>query len=439
MVKINYVLRHITPTSEREVILAGYNRIRKAEGIKDDLKLKVLKIEDGSEIFLIISLDLIWVDQDFIDEVTTLLHLQYDIPRKNILISCSHSHSTPETRSNTFYIVPKDILYVVFVKNCLLDAVSEVLKSSYEYVIEFSKLETNFSINRRLKRLDRTHLKKGRIKFGIMNRPNHKGYCDNLISVLWFIPKDKKKKKILVWNYACHPTMNKGNFITADFPGIVNTELGKILEDTEEGIFLQGFAANITPYQIKKVKLNKFTPSGIYEYLFDRIQFNKDIDYQKIKEVGQEIATQIVNSQRTCIEENIRLSSQYEFWEIPIDRSEGDKLLRNYTNSTIEYEKEYAKFIKQSRLVKKVPQLVIQRLSLTPLIHILAINAEVFAEYSGWIRSQLQNKNGMVLTVGYANGMIGYLPTKRALHEGGYETDRSLKNRCYTNNLPPRP
>ena len=50
------------------------------------------------------------------------------------------------------------------------------------------------------------------------------------------------------------------------------------------------------------------------------------------------------------------------------------------------------------------------------------INAEVLSGYN-----LFEYKNKKVLCVGYTNGMIGYLPTKKDILEGGYEIEKSRK------------
>jgi hypothetical protein len=51
---------------------------------------------------------------------------------------------------------------------------------------------------------------------------------------------------------------------------------------------------------------------------------------------------------------------------------------------------------------------------------LLGANAEVFSEFSDWLRAGTNRK---VYVVGYANGDLGYLPTQAAYAEGGYEVE----------------
>jgi hypothetical protein len=50
----------------------------------------------------------------------------------------------------------------------------------------------------------------------------------------------------------------------------------------------------------------------------------------------------------------------------------------------------------------------------------LGLNAEVFSTFTDQVRSAA---GGAAYTVGYANGLLGYLPTAAAYDEGGYEVE----------------
>ena len=60
-------------------------------------------------------------------------------------------------------------------------------------------------------------------------------------------------------------------------------------------------------------------------------------------------------------------------------------------------------------------------------LRIIALGGEIFAEYSLWLREFFLSKKLDLLTVGYCNGMVGYIPTFDAMLEGGYEVERSYK------------
>ena len=50
----------------------------------------------------------------------------------------------------------------------------------------------------------------------------------------------------------------------------------------------------------------------------------------------------------------------------------------------------------------------------------MGANAEIFSQFTDILRA---HSNQPIYLVGYANGDIGYLPTRAAYAEGGYEVD----------------
>jgi len=60
----------------------------------------------------------------------------------------------------------------------------------------------------------------------------------------------------------------------------------------------------------------------------------------------------------------------------------------------------------------------------------VCLGAEVFSRMADELRAAAGER---LYVVGYANGDIGYLPTREAFDEGGYETHSAF---CYYRGLP---
>jgi len=59
-------------------------------------------------------------------------------------------------------------------------------------------------------------------------------------------------------------------------------------------------------------------------------------------------------------------------------------------------------------------------------LRLITVGGEVFSEYSTWLRKILSSNGVDILTVGYCNDMVGYIPTQKAIKEGGYEVERTF-------------
>jgi hypothetical protein len=53
---------------------------------------------------------------------------------------------------------------------------------------------------------------------------------------------------------------------------------------------------------------------------------------------------------------------------------------------------------------------------------ILAISGELFSRFAAMLRQRVSKP---LFVVGYANAVFGYIPTREAYEEGGYEVDQA--------------
>jgi len=77
--------------------LVGYFEDRRSEGILDDLYATSFIIDDGKNFFVIVSCDLIWIDEKITKKVKKILQNDLKIPSKNISIHATHTHTGPLT------------------------------------------------------------------------------------------------------------------------------------------------------------------------------------------------------------------------------------------------------------------------------------------------------------------------------------------------------
>ena len=63
---------------------------------------------------------------------------------------------------------------------------------------------------------------------------------------------------------------------------------------------------------------------------------------------------------------------------------------------------------------------------------LVALAGEMSVEYALRHRRELGGHFGSVWTLGYANGMVGYVPVRRQLAEGGYEVVDNNRRLFYT-------
>ena len=92
---IGYAQDAITPSLERPVFLAGFGRDRRAVGVHDDLFVRVLALQDGSEPVALAAVDLIGLGRKVSQRCEK--RLRKVIPGLSLVLSCTHTHHGPDT------------------------------------------------------------------------------------------------------------------------------------------------------------------------------------------------------------------------------------------------------------------------------------------------------------------------------------------------------
>ncbi|MDG1894245.1 MAG: neutral/alkaline non-lysosomal ceramidase N-terminal domain-containing protein [Fuerstiella sp.] len=83
-------------TPPRGFPMAGYYHERLAQGTNDPLQAKAIVFRDGDESAALVVCDLIGISTDLSRKVRQRVSEQTDIPRTNIVIAATHSHTAPD-------------------------------------------------------------------------------------------------------------------------------------------------------------------------------------------------------------------------------------------------------------------------------------------------------------------------------------------------------
>jgi hypothetical protein len=368
---------------------------RNSDKIHSDLVACAVAISHNKCCIIIVSLDLIWIDDEFSLKIKKWVKTKSILTNTNVVIVATHSHSTPQisnkitntARPNAQY---NDILYS---KICNL-----ILKSIENMDQCYAKLSISspgISVNRRKKILDPSQLKKFNFKTKIANRPNLKTQTDDLLYSIWFYDKNGIEKAVLL-NYACHASLYRKNSVSSDYPGMIRAYLKNNLSPELKVCFLQGFSgdikANIVESQCSNQRMS--IKEILFSIIFDNYRFKKNITDYDIKKFSKILALNAIKNENTY-DIHPKLSYLNKTIKLPLH----NKL--NFINLELCY------------------------ISLGKKLKMIMIGGEVFSQYSIWMRNYLSNKGIHLLTVGYCNDIVGYLPTKQAINEGGYEVERT--------------
>ncbi|MDX1980743.1 MAG: neutral/alkaline non-lysosomal ceramidase N-terminal domain-containing protein [Bryobacteraceae bacterium] len=368
----------ITPKTPQPLL--GY-AARTSTGVHDAIFHRVIAMDDGLTQFYLAATDIALVSPSIYDDFCKDLEKETGIGRKQVWWTVTHTHSAPEVGppglAQAFlpdrYHHQPDWEYAGFVKRTLIDAIKKAKAALAPARLRVGKGFAMANINRRARGDD------GKIRLGL----NPYGPVDREIGLLR-VEQPDGKLIALVMNYAMHGTALGGanTQISGDAPGVVTAYLEQKLGGTV--LYVNGAAGNIAPiYSVypdfRSAHLNEFPV-----LLGDRV-----------------------------VEELRRMPAPAE-----VRFETGERILETPRKAGLGWAPDlgaYAKNGSKGPLVR----LPLRFLRVNRETAIWAAPLEMFCELALAVRDRSPFANTFFF--GYANGWLGYLPTKAAFAEGGYE------------------
>lgn len=216
--------------------LVGMERSENSHGLRDDLFATALALSDGQVEVVIVSMDVLVVNPEFVARVRQETSVRSGVPVGNVLLHATHCHSGPLT----FAFPGSQPMLRAYVDNLfylLVGLVQMAHDRLAPAVLGFGRGQTRIGINRRLTRPD-----------GVtVIAPNPERPVDPEVGVVRIDHADGRPLAVLV-NYACHPVVlgNGSNVISADWPGAMR----RLVESATGAtcLFIQGAGADINPW-----------------------------------------------------------------------------------------------------------------------------------------------------------------------------------------------
>ena len=182
--------------------LSGYTYERASAGVHDDLYVRVLALEIRRELFCLVQMDLMGVDEYFAAKVYGLV-ADLGVEEDHLIICTTHTHSGPKG---------------IFDQENILD---EENFGTFDQRLVSDYLQKTEKCLRRvlgcLRPLERIEVGLGRAP-GIGSERHTGGEGDDRLFVLTFVREDGRK--VLLYNFSCHPTIlhHDNLLISADLP-----------------------------------------------------------------------------------------------------------------------------------------------------------------------------------------------------------------------------
>ena len=373
----------ITPSSSKW--LAGYPA-RQSTGVHDRIFHRVAALDDGSTQFFLVSSDLCLFAPSVYDEMTAQLKRETGIDPVQVWWTVTHTHSAPEVGPHGMLklMMPEryghepDREYTAAVERSLIDAVKEAREKLAPARLAAGTGLSSANINRRARDPN------GRISLGL----NPDGPADRQIGLIRLDRLDGTAIA-LVANYSMHGTAlgPQNKLISGDAPGAVTAYVEEKLGAPM--LFINGAAGNMAP--IYTVQEN-FQAAHITE-------FNVLL--------GDKILA--ANRSLTAVSA-VRLRP-------------GEKIVETPRRKGFGWDPGIGNYLKAAEGESGTVRLPVRFLTVNDDLALWSAPVELFCEISMDVRHRSPYRDTFYF--GYSNGWLGYLATRRAFNEGGYETRTS--------------
>ncbi|MFC3767489.1 neutral/alkaline non-lysosomal ceramidase N-terminal domain-containing protein [Paenibacillus sp. GCM10012303] len=378
--------------------MPGYFEDRRSTGVKDDLYAKALLIE-SNEFVVFIVIDCLALAYPEVRKIRDRVYELTGIAQSQVMISTTHTHTGPPVRPGFNSSVNPDYL------SDLVDKAADAAKLAYNNRkharIGFGTgIVDHISFNRRF------FMKDGSVKTNpgkrnpLIEKPA--GPIDPEVSVMRIDALDGEPIG-MVSNFACHTDCVSGTEYSADYPGELSKTIKKMLGEHAVSLFMLGACGNI----------NHTDVSGQTHY--------EPFYYKKMGRILAYEALKVREKSETTDQLTVRVKSELLRLENRKPTNQQCKLaqeaLLNESSGIVE--KAFARQLMKVEESKEThSELEIQAVRLGDRA-VVGLPAEIFVEFGLEIKAIAPFRAVFINEL--CNGANGYVCTREAYTQGGYE------------------
>ncbi len=399
-------------TSHAGIEMAGFGkRIQPSLGVNDPLYATVLVADDGRTIVAVVDCDLVFVSADFTAALREKAGRLAGVPPANIMITCTHTHYGPRIASAaTNGVQSYEQAYREWLVYQLAGLIYEAKANLKPAQMRWGLGQSDIGINRREKTAD------GKIILG----ENPSGAIDRSVGVCR-IDTPEGTPLVTVVNFATHPVGQDVQVrkISADYVGA----LRRSMEQTTGApcMFWQGACGNINILKAETDYANVHSrgtrlaqeAAKVWESALplpgeDINIISRDVEFPSFRCLSREQAEQKRLEAQQDLEagrRNPKTTPGLLTW-LENDVKRLVNLRDSWTNPA---------------LVPPPVKAHLQACRIGGLAWV-CVPGELFNELGSEIKRRSPHQPTFVVT--YVNDWIGYLPTREAFDEGGYEVSQ---------------
>ena len=398
--KAGAAARIVNPSKPAATI--GHRVMRLFGNVYCDLRVQAMVLEDASgKRAAWLGCDFCIVSRLVVDRIKEEIHQKYGIEPAAVCINASHTHSAPPlTEVEPVVSEHFDASYAELVVRQAVaavgDAVARLTPARLRYVEDTCKI----AYNRRVYDAQGRHVRD--------HCPYAPGVTDPSVQVVVAEAASDGRMLGLAVKFAGHPVNVVDLGIGSDYPGFMR----RVLEQRHPGtvaVFLQGCSGDLVARRPNET-MTAFAPASI----------------KMAEDLGRELADAVERALKTP-GAAVAGPIEAEFQEIQLPvrkmpREEYEKAAKANDAFSGAWGKIYLEMLQRGQHIPESWPYRLQAFRFgggkAPLT-LVALDGEVFCEYGLNLRRMLQPATAIVL--GYSNGVVTYLPTAKAIRDGGYE------------------
>jgi hypothetical protein len=396
--RVNSDTVDITPSAP--VPLAGYgSRTGKFVRVDSRLEANIVRFTDAAGANIVLcGIDTLLIGAPLKHAIVHAARMSRD----QLILLPTHTHNAPSLLPEVPMLGDCDPAYTALVAQRIGDALRVLQEDDgIEVLAGYARRHTPLNIGRRRPSwvFDyHSFRKRGQIRFGkvVALAPYNKGVVDRTLSCI-ALRDSAGVVRSVIWSFPCHPAFYPFvNHVSADFPGLVRERLRGIYGPACAVIYLPGLAGSAIP------DIPWMLPRSLIDLLHFLLPFHPQLRRftpEGFRAWANRLASEALSCVRATRSVKIESVSHSCTRSLPVFMSDSEKGIFGSGEPV---------------------RLDVVRLDFGTSCGIIFATGELIGEWTPVLRPYVPEEH--ILT-GYLAGPPIYVPTDRAVSEGGYEAD----------------